>query len=123
MVTALRYASNIARTVTRTAVLPSLESISASQLVQKPNPADYFIKRTSNGNLPIYKTVRSQATWTDIKRVEGNLVSFRNDLQQALAANNIAFDEPDFFCILQSNTLRVKGDYVKDISKLLEQHF
>lgn len=123
MVSTLRFASTVARTVSRTPVLPTLDSISASQLVQKPNSTDYFLKRTSNGNLPIYKTVRSQATWTDIKRVEGNIVSFRNDVQQALAASDIPFDEPNFFCIVQSNTLRIKGDYVKDLSKILDKYF
>lgn len=123
MVNALRYASGVARSVTKAPVLPSLESISASQLVQRPQPTDYFLKRTSNGNLPIYKTLRSQAVWTDVKRVEGNIVSFRNDLQQALAAHNVAYDEPDFFCLTQSNTLRIKGDYVKEISKILEKYF
>jgi large subunit ribosomal protein L49 len=100
-------------------VLPSLDSITTSQLTVKPQLTSYFVPRTSAGNLPVYKTYRSQAAFTDIKRVQGNVVQLRNDLQAALPHIN----EYKYNCFTVSGSLRIKGDYVAEVKQVLEQKF
>lgn len=99
--------------------LPSLESISASQLTTKPKLASYHIPRTHQGNLPVYKTYRSQAVYTDIKRVQGNVVQLRNDLQELLPEIN----KSNFSCITTSGSLRIKGDHTAVVKDILNKKF
>lgn len=104
-------------------VLPSLASVSAADVFVKPALNSYSLLRTSQGNLPVYRTFRSQNVWTDVKRVQGNVVSFRNDLQAALAAEGVSVKKEDFICVLGSNTLKIRGDYSKLLHKLLAEKF
>ncbi|KAG0679998.1 hypothetical protein C6P40_003982 [Pichia californica] len=99
--------------------LPSLESISISQLTAKPKLASYHIPRTHQGNLPVYKTYRSQTVYTDIKRVQGNVVQLRNDLQDLLPEINKAH----FNCHTINGSLRIKGDHSSEIKKILSEKF
>lgn len=100
-------------------VLPSLNEISLSQLTTKPALPTYNISRTSSGNLPVYKTIRSQCEYTDIKRVKGNVVQLRNDLQNALPQ----IEKSKFTCFIKSNSIHIKGNYVDEIKKVLETKF
>lgn len=99
--------------------LPSLDSISVNQLTTKPKLSSYYIPRTHQGNLPVYKTYRSQAVYTDIKRVHGNIVQLRNDLQALLPEIN----KSNFNCRTVSGSLRIKGDYTIAIKKILASKF
>lgn len=99
--------------------LPSLSSITAEQLTTAPSKLSFNIPRTSQGNLPVYRTIRSQATYTDIKRVQGNIVQFRNELQEQLPH----IPKSDFTCHTISGTLKIKGDHLYDVKKALENVF
>jgi large subunit ribosomal protein L49 len=100
-------------------VLPSLDSISISQLTTKPQLKSYFVPRTSQGNLPVYKTYRSQAVYTDIKRIQGNVVQFRNDLQELLPQ----IKKENFNCHVINGSLRIKGDHSQIIKEILDKKF
>ncbi|AWU73478.1 uncharacterized protein C5L36_0A00860 [Pichia kudriavzevii] len=100
-------------------VLPSLDSISVAQLTAKPPLASYSLPRTSKGNLPIYRTIRSQAVYTEIKRVQGNVVSFRNDLQTLLPH----IPKEKYSCRTINGCLRIKGDFKDEILELLQKKF
>ena len=98
---------------------PALDSISAAQRTITPKLAAYHVPRTHLGNLPVYKTYRSQAVYTDIKRVQGNVVQLRNDLQQLLPH----VDRSNFNCHTISGSLRIKGDHTLAVKELLAQKF
>ncbi|TID26133.1 hypothetical protein CANINC_002828 [Pichia inconspicua] len=100
-------------------VLPPLSSITADQLTTAPTLLSYYLPRTSNGNLPVYRTIRSQAMYTDIKRVQGNIVQFRNELQQLLPH----IPKQNFICHTVSGTLKIKGDHLLDVKKALNKVF
>ena len=99
--------------------LPALDSISAAQLTVKPKPASYHVPRTHLGNLPVYKSYRSQAVFTDIKRVQGNVVQLRNDLQQLLPD----VSRSNFNCHTISGSLRIKGDHTLAVKEILAKKF
>lgn len=99
--------------------LPALDSISVAQLTTKPKLSSYHIPRTHQGNLPVYKTYRSQAVYTDIKRVQGNVVQLRNDLQQLLPE----ISKANFNCHTVNGSLRIKGDHSAAIKEILAQKF
>ncbi|ODV83502.1 hypothetical protein CANARDRAFT_29947 [[Candida] arabinofermentans NRRL YB-2248] len=100
-------------------IFPKLSEISASDLNTNTVVDVYHIPRTSKGNLPVYKTIRSQAVYTDIKRVQGDLTKLRNDLQELLPE----VKKSDFTCVLQSGSLRIKGDHGKVLREILSEKF
>lgn len=105
------------------AILPTLESITASNLSTKPASLSYTLLRTSNNNLPLYRTVRSQSVVTEIKRVQGNVVSFRNDLQEAISQQGVNIDKNRYTCNVQTGTVRIKGDHYQLIKSVLKEKF
>lgn len=100
-------------------VLPSLESITPVQLGTKTTRGSYFLPRTSKGNVPVYRTYRSQAVYTDVKRVQGDIIQLRNDIQ-TLFPN---MDKSRFTCCMQSKTIKIKGNIVKELTAALEKKF
>ncbi|GME73162.1 unnamed protein product [Ambrosiozyma monospora] len=102
------------------AVFPSLSSVSTKDLFTKPfTNSQYYISRTSKGNLPVYRRLKSQAYVTEVKRVQGDLVLFRNELQELMPE----VPKTKFECVLQSKTLRIKGDHSERVRELLSKKF
>ncbi|GMG41424.1 unnamed protein product [Ambrosiozyma monospora] len=102
------------------AVFPSLSSVSTKDLFTKPfTKSQYHISRTSKGNLPVYRRLKSQAYVTEVKRVQGDLVLFRNELQELMPE----VSKNKFECVLQSKTLRIKGDHAERVRELLSEKF
>lgn len=99
--------------------LPSLSSITVENLTVAPAKLSYHLPRTSQGNLPVYRTLRSQAMYTDVKRVQGNVVQFRNELQEQLPH----IPKQNFVCHTVSGTLKIKGDHLLEVKKALDQVF
>lgn len=96
-------------------ILPPLGKISSKDLYKHLPSNKYYIQRTSKGNLPIYKTYRSQCVYTDIKRVQGDIVQLRNDLQALLPD----IEKKNFTCVMDSKTIKIKGDVSKRLKELL----
>lgn len=100
---------------------PSLSSISASEL---PNNAFennnlYFLKKTAYGHWPVYKKIQNTRISTEIKRVEGDVSRFAQELL-GLLGKNISTNN------IRVNTItgevNIKGDHVEEIKEVLEKH-
>ncbi|KAH3663585.1 hypothetical protein OGAPHI_004986 [Ogataea philodendri] len=100
-------------------VFPQIEQVNAENLYTKPFRDFYHISRTSKGNLPVYKTIKSQAVNTEVRKVQGNLPKLREDVQK-LFPNK---PKDHFICKMQSMTLYIKGDVSKELKKYLEPYF
>ena len=79
----------------------------------------YFVKRTTEGNLPVYKTIKRQAIFTDVRRVEGDIIQLRNDIQALFPQ----IEKNQYSCLMDSKTIRIKGDLTKELKKLLAVKF
>ncbi|VEU21471.1 DEKNAAC102229 [Brettanomyces naardenensis] len=113
----VRLNSTLAGSARVSRFIPSLEDVSAKDLQTGIMKKRYFLERTSKGNLPIYKTYKSQAVYTEVKRVRGDIVQLRNDLQALLPD----LDKKNFTCVMQSKTIRIKGDVSQQLKGLLEK--
>lgn len=99
---------------------PSLTSISPSEL---PNNAFennnlYNIRKTAYGHWPVYKKIQNTRISTEIKRVEGDVSRFAQELLSLIG--NVKLNN------LKVNTItgevNIKGDHVEKIKEVLEKH-
>lgn len=99
---------------------PSLASISPSEL---PNNAFennnlYNIRKTAYGHWPVYKKIQNTRISTEIKRVEGDVSQFAQELLSLIG--NVKLNN------LKVNTItgevNIKGDHVEKIKEVLEKH-
>lgn len=109
-----RFSSSLSQS-RLSSLIPSLNKITGEDLYKGIPFKNYFLEKTSKGNLPIYKTYRSQAVYTDIKRVHGDIVQLRNDIQTALPD----IPKKNFTCIMQSKTIKIKGDVSRRLKEIL----
>lgn len=105
-------------------LFPSIDSINPKtdlpQLMSNLYHKKYTITRSSKLHKPpVYLEIRRQQIYeTVIRRIEGDAVQLKKDLQQALS-----FINPDAFrVVLESNKVVISGNYVREVSDLLEQH-
>ncbi|SGZ55748.1 CIC11C00000001018 [Sungouiella intermedia] len=99
---------------------PSLASISPSEL---PNNAFennnlYHIKKTAYGHWPVYKKIQNTRISTEIKRVEGNVSRFAQELLGLIGnvkSNNLKVNTI-------TGEVNIKGDHVEKIKEVLEKH-
>lgn len=112
--TSRRFSSSISQ-ARLSRIIPSIDRITGEDLYKGIPFKKYFLDRTSKGNLPIYKTYRSQAVYTDVRKIRGDIVQLRNDLQAALP------DVPkkNFTCVMSSKTIKIKGDVASRLKELL----
>lgn len=77
----------------------------------------YFVKRTKNSSLPVYTDFRNGGTrkLTIIRRIDGDVKSFMQDLQQALylSAEDISLNRTN-------NNVIIKGIKLKQVMDWLE---
>ncbi|CDK25762.1 unnamed protein product [Kuraishia capsulata CBS 1993] len=103
-------------------IFPALEEIKAEELVGKPfGPKShaYFISRTKKGQLPVYRTYRRKVAYTEIRRVEGDIVQLRNDIQAAFPD----IQKKDFNVVMQSLRIMIRGDHLVRITDLFGKKF
>ncbi|SGZ55702.1 CIC11C00000004305 [Sungouiella intermedia] len=106
--------------IPKIAPAPSLASISPSEL---PNNAFennnlYNIRKTAYGHWPVYKKIQNTRISTEIKRVEGDVSRFAQELLSLIG--NVKLNN------LKVNTItgevNIKGDHVEKIKEVLEKH-
>lgn len=81
----------------------------------------YFVERSATGNLPVYTDYKAGGNKlvTEIRKITGNIVQLRNDLQAELPR----IDKDAWTIRPQSNKIVVKGDVAQDIKKVLRAKF
>ncbi|KAG7756262.1 hypothetical protein KL947_003868 [Ogataea haglerorum] len=102
-----------------TKVFPKIEQVNHDNLYGKPFKNAYYISRTHKGNIPVYRTYKSQAVVTEVRRIDGSLTRFRDDVQKLFPEK----PKSDFTCLMSSMTLRIKGDVSKPLKKYLSEAF
>lgn len=112
----------VARSLSTSSPFPSLKDISHQDIesVEKPfGHGSYFLPRTSKGNLPVYIDLKQNACVTEIRKVQGDIVLLRNDLQELL--NDVSKDK--FKVVMESKKILIKGDHKNRIVSLLNGVF
>ncbi|SCV01457.1 LAMI_0G11628g1_1 [Lachancea mirantina] len=103
-------------------VFPGIEDVHPDQLVGSGNFGikNYFVERSATGNLPVYSDFkRNGKVFTEIRKVYGDPVQLRNDLQENL--KNIP--QKAIKVIMQSRKVVIEGNAVKEVKQLLSQTF
>lgn len=100
----------------------SLTSVSAQQLPNNTFETEklYAIRQTKFGHWPVYKKVQNTKITTEIKRVEGNVRLFADELANLMKSEGILVQN------VKVNTLtgevNIKGDHVGTIKGLMDKH-
>ncbi|ODV69825.1 hypothetical protein HYPBUDRAFT_159649 [Hyphopichia burtonii NRRL Y-1933] len=96
---------------------PSLSSISISDL---PNNGfgknNYNIKKTKYGHWPVYRVVQNTRVLTEIKRVEGDVEEFKNDLLAKLPHIQDKYVTVN----KKAGQLKIKGDFIDSIKEVFD---
>lgn len=71
------------------------------------------------GNLPVYIDVKHNLCLTEIRKVQGDIVLLRNDLQEVLS--DVPKDK--FKIVMESKKILLKGDYKQRVVDVLEKVF
>lgn len=98
----------------------SLTSISPGQLPNNVFESKnlYSIKKTKFGHWPVYKKVQNTRTSTEIKRIEGNIKLFVEEITKLIGnvpRKNLKMN-------LLTGEVNIKGDHVRKIKALFEKH-
>lgn len=101
-------------------IFPQLETITNKDLV--PRRLDdgtrgvYSISRTSGGRIPVYSNIRrGNVRETIIRRIQGDVVLLKGDLQKALPE----IDSSKFKVVQESKKIVIKGDHVAEVRNVL----
>lgn len=99
---------------------PALSSISAAELPNNKFDHEklYFIKKTAFGHWPVYKKIQNTRISTEIKRVEGNVALFAEELVKHLNNGNIL--DRNIKVNTVTGEVNIKGDYVAQVKSILE---
>lgn len=83
-----------------------------------PSPGVWYnVTRSRFGHLPVYTDYNNAGhCWTEVRRIEGSVPAFREDLQAALQLT-----KKEVFVKAASATVVVKGNRAKEIRELLQQ--
>ncbi|QEU59965.1 Img2 [Kluyveromyces lactis] len=103
-------------------VFPKLEDVSPEEVVGAApfGKKTYFIQRSINGNLPVYTDYKnSNKIVTEIRKIQGDPVQLRNDLQERLPF----IPKKYWKVILQSNKIIIEGDATKHVKRALATTF
>jgi large subunit ribosomal protein L49 len=101
---------------------PKLSEIRHEDLHTPQQPfghGSYFLERSSYGNLPVYTELKQNICLTEIRKVKGDIVLLRNDLQELL--DDVPKDK--FKIVMESKKILIKGNYKERIVKALEKVF
>lgn len=99
---------------------PALASISPAELPNNAFESNnlYYIKKTAYGHWPVYKKIQNTRISTEIKRVEGDVRRFANELVSLMG--NVKPANLKVNAI--TGEVNIKGDHVEEIKELLEKH-
>ncbi|CDO93107.1 unnamed protein product [Kluyveromyces dobzhanskii CBS 2104] len=103
-------------------VFPKLEDVSPQEVVGTAafGKKTYFIQRSTNGNLPVYTDYKnSNKIVTEIRKIQGDPVQLRNDLQERLPF----IPKKYWKVVLQSNKIIIEGDATKHVKRVLATTF
>ncbi|AMD22688.1 HHL082Wp [Eremothecium sinecaudum] len=103
-------------------IFPDLRTIKPSELVGATDfgKNSYFVARSSKGNLPVYSNIkRGGKLVTEIRKIEGDIVQLRNDLQAALPE----IPKSEWKIYIQSKKIIVQRDCVRDIKQAMSTVF
>lgn len=100
----------------------SLTSVSASQLPNNTFETQqlYSIRKTKFGHWPVYKKIQNTKITTEVKRVEGNVKLFAEELCKMVnrgnvLARNVKVNE-------LTGEVNIKGDHVDEIKGIFDKH-
>lgn len=98
---------------------PPLESISFAELPNNAFETEnlYYIKKTAFGHWPVYKKIQNTRVSTEIKRVEGDVTRFADDLKELINQQNLSV-----MVSKKTGSVNIKGDHVHLITQLLDAH-
>lgn len=103
-------------------VFPRIQEVQASDLVGNNSfgKGKYYVQRSHTGNLPVYLDAKNgTGVVTELRKIEGDVTKLRNDLQ-----NNLPHIPKDNWkCVMQSNKIIIKGDFVRDVKSVLQTTF
>lgn len=103
-------------------VFPRIEDVKPEELVGSTTfgKRTYFVERTSKGNLPVYTDMKnSNKIVTEVRRIRGDPVQLRNDLQERLP-----FIPKKFWKVhMQSKKIVIEGDATKYVKNILSSTF
>lgn len=98
--------------------LPDISIISPKELpnYESDNRA-YYLSKTKFGHWPVYKKVQNTKITTEIKRISGNIIQFKQDLIKLakLPPKNVTMNQT-------AQYVNVKGDVVDKIKQLFDKH-
>ncbi|GMM35422.1 mitochondrial 54S ribosomal protein [Saccharomycopsis crataegensis] len=104
-------------------IFPKLENIDPKNDLQSRDFHSaklgiYSVSKTTTGRLPVYSEIRkNQIRETIVRRVEGDVLQLKKDLQEALP-----FIDPAKFKVMQeSKKVVIKGDYVNEVRNVLKE--
>ncbi|SCU92116.1 LADA_0F14444g1_1 [Lachancea dasiensis] len=103
-------------------IFPAIQDIKPSDLVghQSFGVKSYFVERSATGNLPVYTDFKSGGkVVTEIRRISGDPVQLRNDLQEKLKH----IPKSSFRVMMQAKKVVIQGDVVKQVKNVLSTSF
>ncbi|RCK66863.1 54S ribosomal protein IMG2, mitochondrial [Candida viswanathii] len=96
-----------------------LSQVSAAEL---PNngfgKGSYHIPKTKFKHWPVYLKVSNTRRTTEIRKIQGDIVQFKNDLLKVLEDG----DKLKTSLNTTAGIVNIKGDYVKEVKALFDQH-
>lgn len=105
-------------------LFPKLEEVKLEELISEENKfgnGTYFVERSETGNIPVYSDLKGggNKTVTEIRKVRGDIIKLRNDLQEILHY----IPKENWKVLPQSHKIIIKGDAVKIVKDILETSF
>ncbi|SCU92893.1 LAFA_0F13542g1_1 [Lachancea sp. 'fantastica'] len=103
-------------------IFPSIHDVKPEELVGHApfGVKSYFVERSATGNLPVYTDVkRDGKIVTEIRRIRGDPVQLRNDLQGFLKH----IPKNKFRVMMESRKVIIQGDVVKRVKQVLSTTF
>ena len=105
-------------------LFPSLSSVRPDELLTERKRFDqgtYFVERSSTGNLPVYSDFRAgrNKVVTEIRKIRGNVVQLRNDLQEMLPD----IPKKSWKILPQSHKIVIDGNVVRAVKRVLAESF
>ncbi|CAR21308.1 mitochondrial 54S ribosomal protein mL49 [Lachancea thermotolerans CBS 6340] len=103
-------------------VFPRLQDVKPEELVgfAKFGVQSYFIERSATGNLPVYTDFkRGGKVVTEIRKIHGDPVQLRNDLQARLSH----LPKDSFKVMMQAKKIIIEGDVVRQVKEALSSKF
>lgn len=105
---------------------PSLSEVTAketgfaSEQPQFGHNNTYSLQRSIHNKLPIYTEYKQGRTpYTEIRKIQGDIIQLRNDLQEALPE----VKKENFKVVMESKKILIKGNYKRQLHSMLNGVF